>query len=134
MQIAEYVRNREGEFFVGSTRVTLRSIIADWKRGRTPEQIGADFPSVSLVAIYGAITYYLEHQGELEAHFREVDATSAREKAMVEAAHAEFYTGMRERLARVRPSVQGQLREQGILAEAPDKPSEPEGPAEDSSA
>ena len=117
MQLAEYVRQRESEYFAGSTRVTLRSIVADWQRGRTPEQVAADFPSVSLVTVYGAITTYLERQQEFDRHFAEVDATVAEEKAATEAAHSEFYTQMRARVAQVRPRVQAELRAHGILSE-----------------
>jgi uncharacterized protein (DUF433 family) len=96
MQIAEYVQEREGEYFVNATRVTLRSVIADWKRGRTPEQIVEDFPSVQLVAIYGAITTYLERQLEFDQRFAEADARAADEKAKTEAAHAAFYAELRQ--------------------------------------
>ena len=119
MRIAEYVRQREGEFYIASSRVTLRSIVADWKRGRSPEQIAADFPSVPLVAIFGAITYYLERSRDLDQHFAEVDAASARDKAATEAAHAHFYTDMRARVAQVRPRVRAELRENGIIETPP---------------
>jgi uncharacterized protein (DUF433 family) len=117
MQLAEYVREREGDYFVDATRVTLRSVIADWKRGRTPEQIAADFPGVPLVAIYGAITTYLERQQEFDGHFAEGDVATALDKAATEAAHPEFYAEMRARLAQVRPQVEAELRAQGILPE-----------------
>ena len=129
MQIAEYVRQREGEFYVASSRVTLRSIVADWKRGRSPEQIAADFPSVPLVAIFGAITYYLERSREIDQHFAEVDATSARDKAATEAAHADFYAGMRARVAQVRPRVRAELRDSGIIDTPPDEASDDAPPA-----
>lgn len=120
MQIAEYVQQRDGEYYVGSTRVTLRSIIADWKRGRVAEQIAADFPSVPLVAIYGAITAYLEREQEFDAHFRASDAVAAQHQASVEAAHPEFFAAMRQRVERVRPHIQRELRELGILPKQSD--------------
>jgi uncharacterized protein (DUF433 family) len=119
MQIAEYVRQREGEYYVNSSRVTLHSIITDWKRGCAPEQIAADFPSVPLVAIYGAITTYLERQQDFDQHFARSDAATAREKAAIEAAHSAFYGDMRARLAQVRPRVQTELRAHGILPAEP---------------
>jgi uncharacterized protein (DUF433 family) len=119
MQLAEYVQQREGDYFVDATRVTLRSILANWKRGRTPEQIVNDFPSVPLVAIYGAITTYLERQQEFDRHFATGDAAAARDKAANEAAHPEFYADMRARLAQVRPQVEAELRAQGILPDEP---------------
>jgi uncharacterized protein (DUF433 family) len=118
MRVVDHVQRREGEFFVGSTRVTLRSIIADWKRGRRPEQIAEDFPGVPLAAIYGAIAYYLERQRELDGYFREQDAATARDKAAQEAAHPHFFREMRARIARVRPSVQADLHAHGITPDS----------------
>jgi hypothetical protein len=62
-----------------------------------------------LVEIYGAITYYLERQQDLDGYFHEVDELVARDKAAFEAAHAVFYDDMRARLARVRPRVRAEL-------------------------
>ncbi len=119
MRIAEYVQEREGEYYVGATRVTLRSVVTDWKRSRSPEQIVEDFPVVPLVAVYGAITTYLERQSEFDQRFADADATSRREKARTEAAHSAFYDDMRERVARERPRIQAELRQHGILSEDP---------------
>lgn len=116
MRLAEYVLQREGEFYVAASRVILRSVVADWKRGRSPEQIAADFPGLPLVAIFGAITYYLERSQELDQHFAEVDAASTRDKAATEAAYAGFYADMRARVAQVRPRVRAELRDSGIHA------------------
>lgn len=115
MQIAEYMQQRDGEYYVDSTRVTLRSVITDWKQGRVAEQIAKDFPSVPLVAIYGVITAYLEHEQEFDAHFHESDAVAEQRQAEVEAAHPEFFADMRQRIERVRPHIQAELRELGIL-------------------
>lgn len=100
--ITSYVQQREGEFFVGNSQVTLHSIIANWQRGMGPERIQESFPTVPLVAIYGAITYYLEHQEELDAHFRETDELLTAHQANVEAQHPEFFAEMRARLAKYR--------------------------------
>ncbi len=126
MQLTEYVQQREGDYYVADTRVTLRSILADWKRGRTPEQIAGDFPSVPLVSIYGAITTYLERQQEFDQHFTAGDAAAARDRAATEAAHPEFYADMRARVAQVRPRVQAELRAQGILSDEPATPAQGE--------
>lgn len=122
MQTAEYVREREGELFVSATRVTLRSVIEDWKRGRTPEQITQDFPSVPLAAAYGAIAAYLERREELDQRFAEDDAAIERAQAAAEAANPAFYAKMRARIAAFRPRLEAELRENGILTETPAEP------------
>ena len=100
--VAAYVQQREGEYYVGDSRVTVHSIIADWKRGAAPEDITAAFPTLPLVAIYGVITYYLEHQAELDAHFRETGDILAAHQATVEAEHPQFFADIRSRLATYR--------------------------------
>ncbi|HEV7126405.1 MAG TPA: hypothetical protein VGN32_03065 [Ktedonobacterales bacterium] len=100
--IAAYVQRREGEYFVGDSQITLHSVIASWKHDRGPERIQESFPSLPLVAIYGAITYYLEHEAELDAHFRETEGRLATHQATAESQHPEFFDEMRKRLARHR--------------------------------
>jgi len=97
--VASYVQRREGELFVADSRVTLHSVIASWQRGAVPGRIRESFPSLPLVAIYGAITYYLEHQGEFDAGFRATHELLATHQATVEAQRPAFFTGMRARLA-----------------------------------
>lgn len=131
MQIADYVRQRDGEYFVGSTRVTLRSVIADWQRGQTAEDVAADFPGLPLVAIYGAITAYLERQDQFDSHFRESDMLAAQRRAATEAEHPAFFADMRQRVERVRPSIQAELRGLGILDETPPESPPAERPTGD---
>lgn len=97
--VASYVQLRDGDSFVGSSRVTLRSVVEGWKRGDTPEHIQQSYPSLSLVAVFGAMTFYLEHRGEVEANFRELDALRVTNQAAEEAKHPEFYAEMRRRIA-----------------------------------
>lgn len=97
--VTSYVQQREGEYFVGESRVTLQSVIAAWKRGAGPEDVQRSFPSLPLVAIYGAITYYLERQAELDASFQETDELLTAHQDATEAQHPEFFADMRARLA-----------------------------------
>src|SRR5579863_10338752 len=68
----EYVQHRDGNIYVGPSRVTIDSVVINWRDNkRTPEQIHESFPSVPLANIYGAIAYYLDHQDEIDAWIRE---------------------------------------------------------------
>lgn len=103
MQVAsKYIQERDGDLFVGDSRVGVYSVIASWQQGYSPEEIQNGFPHLSLLDIYGTITYSLEHWAELNAHFRELDARFARRKAEAEAKNPEFYAMMRERFARLK--------------------------------
>lgn len=94
-----YVQLRDKDYYVGSTRVTLRSVVAGWRRGETPEYIQEGFPSLTLAQVFGAIAFYLDHQNEVDANFREMDELRVRLKAEEEAKHPEFYAEMRRRIA-----------------------------------
>ena len=58
----------EGGWRVSKSRVSLDSIVHAYWEGRLPEAIAADFPSVSLEQIHGAITYYLGHRAEVDEY------------------------------------------------------------------
>jgi len=90
---------REDALYVGDSRVTLHTLVANWRRGAAPEEIQAAFPSLPLVAIYGAITYYLEHQTELDAHCRQTEHALTILQAGVETKRPGFFAKMRARIA-----------------------------------
>lgn len=98
----EHVQARDGNLYVGSSRVTLDSVIIAWQMKRTPEEIQADFPVVALADIYGAIAYYLAHQAEVDAWLREGEELYERRRAEQRAADPEFYRHMRERMEAAR--------------------------------
>ena len=102
--LEQYVQERDGNWYVGSGRVEVYSVIAAWQQGFSPEEVRNGFPHLSLAEIYGTILYYLEHQDEMDAFFRQVDALAALRRAEAQAAHPEFYAMMRERIARLRAS------------------------------
>ena len=52
----------EGGWRVAGSRVSLDSIVHAFHHGRMPESIVADFPSLSLEQVYGAIAYYLQER------------------------------------------------------------------------
>jgi uncharacterized protein (DUF433 family) len=99
---ANYVEERNGNLYIGESRVTLETIVLKWRAGDRPEQLHEGFPSVQLAAIYGAIAYYLEHQQELDRLFSENEKQYQADRAAAEAANPEFYAKMRERLAKAR--------------------------------
>ena len=70
----EYVEKRDGGYWVAGTRVSLDSIVYAFQRGASPESIQRSFPLLSLEQIYGAITFYLGHQHEVNASLRQGEA------------------------------------------------------------
>ena len=70
-QTLPLTRNADGVIRVVGSRVTLDSILDEFNRGASPEQIQEDFPSLTLSEIYGVIAYYLEHRGFVEDYLQE---------------------------------------------------------------
>lgn len=74
----------DGSIRIGSSRVTLDSIVHEFMEGATAEQIQDDFPSLSLREIYGAISYYLEHEDPVSEYLRQREAEAQEVRAEIE--------------------------------------------------
>jgi uncharacterized protein (DUF433 family) len=70
---SEYVEQREGGYWIAGTRVSLDSIVYAFLRGAAPESIAQSFPVLKLEEVYGAVTYYLGHQDEVNSYLRQHD-------------------------------------------------------------
>jgi uncharacterized protein (DUF433 family) len=64
----DYVEQRDGGYWVVETRVSLDSIVYAFRRGASPESIQRSFPTLTLEQIYGAITFYLAHESEIDRY------------------------------------------------------------------
>jgi uncharacterized protein (DUF433 family) len=64
----EHIECREGVYYVIGTRISLDSIVCGFREGCSPETILKDFEGLTLPHVYGAITYCLDHQAEVEAY------------------------------------------------------------------
>ena len=62
----EHVEMRNGGYYVAGSRVSLASIVHEYRDGAAPEPIRQNFPTISLEQIHGAIAYYLGHQEQAE--------------------------------------------------------------------
>jgi hypothetical protein len=69
-QIAPLASWEDGSIRNGSSRVTLDTIVHGFRTGATAEQIQDDSPTLSLREIYGAVSYYLEHEEPVEEYLR----------------------------------------------------------------
>lgn len=70
----EYVEQRDGTYRIVGTRVSLDSVVYAFRRGASPESIVRSFPSLTLEEVYGAITFYLGHQGEVDEYLKQGEA------------------------------------------------------------
>ena len=67
-QLIPLTRWKDGSIRVGNTRVLLELLISAFNEGRTPEEIVINYPTLQLVEVYGAITYYLENRDQMDAY------------------------------------------------------------------
>jgi len=63
---------------VTGSRVTLDSVVRQFKSGASTEQIQEDFPSLTLGDIYSVIAFYLQHPNAVEEYLLE-QARAARD-------------------------------------------------------
>src|SRR5260221_14562490 len=68
---SDYVEIRDGGYYVRGSRVSLDSIAYGFRNGDSPETIRDNFPTLKLEQVYGAITFYLGHQAEMDAYLEE---------------------------------------------------------------
>ena len=67
----EFVERREGSFYLIGSRVPLAHIVREFQRGESAEAIRSHYPVLSLEQVYGAITFYLGSQEDVEADISE---------------------------------------------------------------
>ena len=73
----DYVTQVNGAYRITGTRVSLDSVVYAFLNGVSPESMVDSFPVLTLEQVYGAITYYLAHQTEVDAYLRHGEAEFA---------------------------------------------------------
>ena len=99
--VKDYIEQRDGNYYVAGTRVSLDSIVHGFRRGESPETICQNFEVLQLGEVYGAIAYYLANQTEVDAYLVRQDQKWAEGKRNSEPLPA----GLRERLTRGRAEM-----------------------------
>jgi len=94
----EYINQQDGAYRVKGTRVSLDSVVYAFQRGASPESIVSSFPSLTLEQVYGAITYYLAHEQEIDEYLRKGEAEYEQRRAE-----------WREELRRTKPELYRRL-------------------------
>ena len=74
VQATEYlyvVRDDEilnGELIIRGTRTPVRAIVETWRMGVAPEEIPKGMPHLRMGQVFGALTYYSDHQDEINSY------------------------------------------------------------------
>ena len=103
--VKEYIEQRDGNYYVSGTRISLDSIVYAFRRGESPETICQNFELLRLEEVYGAIAYYLANQAGMDAYLVRQNQKWTEEKNNAEPLPA----SLRERLMRARETPAARL-------------------------
>ena len=97
-----YIEKRDGGYWVVGTRVSLDSLVYAFRRGAAPETIRRSFPTLTLEEVYGALTFYLAHEQEVDDYLKqsevELDVQAQQRREQLRSQNPELY----ERLVKAR--------------------------------
>jgi len=68
----ECIERRDGGYYFAGSRVSLDSVY-EFLKGESPEAIVQSFPSLSLLQVYGAITFYLGNRDEVDGYLKRAE-------------------------------------------------------------
>ncbi len=102
-QTTPLFEEQDGTIRLTGSRIPLDTIAYEFNQGATAEQIQDSFPSLSLRSIYGAISFYLEHQAAVDDYLRrrEQEAVKLRRKVESRPEMADFRERLRRRRAQL---------------------------------
>lgn len=97
----EYIEERNGNFYLAGTRISLDSIVHAFHRGESAETICQNFELLRLEEVYGAIAYYLANQAAVDVYLIRQNEKWVEAKRNA----PPLPTGLRERLMRAREEL-----------------------------
>lgn len=97
----EYIEERDGNYYVVGTRISLDSIVHAFRHGESPETICQNFELLRLEEVYGGIAYYLANQADIDAYLTRQNEKWAEGRRNAEPLPAD----LRERLMRARDEL-----------------------------
>ena len=96
----EYVEKRDGGYYIAGTRVSLDSIVYEFRTGASPESIAQSFPALRLEQVYGAVTFYLANQTQIEQYLVESEKEYAKQVQEARARDPQLYKRLDQILQR----------------------------------
>jgi uncharacterized protein (DUF433 family) len=97
----DYVEHRNGGYYLAGTRIPLEGIVYQFRQGTSAEGIRQGLPSLTLEQIYGAITFYLANQEDVDLYVHETEKFTDQSRA----ASQSLPSDLRERLNRARSEM-----------------------------
>ena len=78
-----------GVIRIGTTRVTLQALVADFHRGASPEEIAHHYAALNLADVYLVVGYYLQDRAEVDAYVGQQQQLADTARRAYEADHPE---------------------------------------------
>lgn len=97
-------RDAVGELYLGSTRVSLYSVLYAYLHGAGPKKITEMYDVLDLADVYYVIGYYLRHRREMDVYLRQHEAKM--EKLREDVQKTWPPDGMKERLLARKKALQ----------------------------
>ncbi len=60
-----------GEPIIAGTRTSVRAIVGLWRLGIMPEEILNHLPHLTLAQVFDALSFYLDHQAEINEYIEQ---------------------------------------------------------------
>lgn len=64
-----------GRLVITGTRFPVSSVVIQYQRGLTAEDILHDFPQLTPTQVYSALAYYFDHQQEIDTEIEQIRLT-----------------------------------------------------------
>lgn len=87
----------DGVVRVGSSRVTLDTIVLAFEQGAAAEQIAKQYPAVTLAEVYATVAFFLTHEDAVRSYLKARQAVAAQLRRELEA--RQDPSGIRQRLS-----------------------------------
>jgi uncharacterized protein (DUF433 family) len=68
---------RGGKPRIAGTRICVSDVVIWTEQGRSPYEIVADFPHLTLADVYAALAYYHDHQVEIDRQIKDSEDFAA---------------------------------------------------------
>jgi uncharacterized protein (DUF433 family) len=97
----DYIEQRNGDYYITGTRISLASVVYGFRDGESPETIQDNFRLLTLEEVYGAITFYLANREMVDEHLKRREEKFEQARA----AQPPLPEGLRRRLEAAREQL-----------------------------
>jgi uncharacterized protein (DUF433 family) len=101
------IEERGGGYYITQSDISFAAVILRFKEGLSPESIHRDcFPSLALAKIYSAISFYLNHQEQVENYLKQLRQEEDELQQQLLTRHPEFIKTAEELRERISAATQ----------------------------